>query len=199
MEKMDQLKESILVGTMSVFNQKGLKFTMDDVAKELSISKKTIYTVFADKESLFYTMVDYMFDTIKESERQVLENAELGTLEKIRRILGVLPESYKNIDFRQLYMLREKFPGVYQQVEKRLETGWEPTLALLEQGIQEGVIRPVNLVLVKMMLEAAVEQFFQRDILVQTQLQYNEALEAVVNILVDGIAADKVRKDERLQ
>lgn len=33
---------------------------MDDLAKELSISKKTIYTVYDDKEALFLAMVDYI-------------------------------------------------------------------------------------------------------------------------------------------
>ena len=69
-----ELRESILEGTLKAFNQKGLKFTMDDLAGILGMSKKTIYTVFRDKESLFLAMVDYLFDSIKESERQVLEN-----------------------------------------------------------------------------------------------------------------------------
>ena len=41
---------------------------------------------------------------------------------------------------------------------------------------------------VKMMLEASVEQFFQRDVLISNQLSYKEALEEVVGILMDGIA-----------
>lgn len=56
-----QQKEVILEGTIKAFNEKGLKFTMDDVAKILGMSKKTIYTVFRDKESMFLAMVDYMF------------------------------------------------------------------------------------------------------------------------------------------
>lgn len=182
-----ELRESIIEGTIVVFNQKGLKFTMDDIAKQLGISKKTIYTVFSDKETLFYAVVDYMFDSIKESERQVLEDTSLSTLEKIRKILGVLPEGYKEIDFRQLYLLKEKYPKIYHKVEERLETGWESSIQLLEQGMKEGVIRPVPVALVKMMLEAALEQFFQRDILIRNGLTYTEALEEVVNILVDGI------------
>lgn len=63
-----QQKEVILEGTIKAFNEKGLKFTMDDVAKILGMSKKTIYTVFRDKESMFLAMVDYMFDSIKESD-----------------------------------------------------------------------------------------------------------------------------------
>ena len=62
-----ELRETILEGTIQAFNKKGLKFTMDDIAALLGISKKTIYTVFRDKESLFLAMVDYLFDSIKES------------------------------------------------------------------------------------------------------------------------------------
>ena len=108
-------------------------------------------------------------------------------MEKIRRILGVIPESYRDVDFRQLYLLKDKYPVIYKQVEKRLETGWETTIQLLEQGMTEGVVRKVSIPIVKMMLEATVEQFFQRDILITNQISYNEALEEVVNILVDGI------------
>lgn len=184
-----ELKENILEAAITVFNQKGLKFTMDDIAKQLSISKKTIYTVFQDKEALFLSLVEYIFDSIKESEQRILAASELTTLEKIRRILGVLPDGYKNVDFRQLYLLKDKYPKIYKQVELKLETGWEPTIALIEQGIQEGVIRPIPIVLVKTMLESAIEQFFRRDILLQNDLTYHEALDEVVHILVDGIRA----------
>ena len=100
-----------------------------------------------------------------------------------------MPEIYRNIDFRQLYELKGKYPVIYAKVEERLENGWEITIALLEQGMEEGVIRPVKIPLVKMMLEAAIEQFFQRDILIRQNLGYQEALEEVVGILVEGIAS----------
>ena len=54
---------------------------MDDLAAILGMSKKTIYNVFSDKNSLFLDMVDYLFDTIKESERAILENEALSTVE----------------------------------------------------------------------------------------------------------------------
>lgn len=187
METAMELKETILEGTIQAFNEKGLKFTMDDVAKVLGMSKKTIYKVFRDKESMFYAMVDYMFDSIKESERAILEDESMTTIEKVRKILGVIPEGYKDVDFRQLYSLKDKYPAVYKQVEIRLETGWETTIALIEQGIHEGVICEVNIPLVKMMLEASLEQFFQRDILIQNHISYMEALDEVVGIIVDGI------------
>ena len=103
-------KEKILQATIQAFNQKGLKFTMDDIASILAMSKKTIYTIFKDKNTLFMEMVDYLFDTIKESESEIIEDNTLSTIEKIRRILGVMPESYKDID---LYV-KGQIPGDIQ-------------------------------------------------------------------------------------
>lgn len=180
-------KTKILEATIKVFNKKGLKFTMDDIASELSMSKKTIYTVFKDKETMFYQMVDYCFDNIKRSEDQVINDDSLSTVEKIRKILCVLPEGYKDIDFRQLYLLKDKYPKIYFKVEERLENGWENTISLINQGVEEGSIRPVKIQVFKTMMEATIEQFFQRDILIANHISYQEALDEVVNILVDGI------------
>lgn len=183
----EDIREEIFKACVPIFNEKGLKFTMDDVAKSCHISKKTLYLIFKDKEELFLSMVDHLFDGIKESEREVVEDDSLSTLEKIRKILGVIPESYQDVDFAQLYSLKDKFPSIYNEVEKRLETGWELSISLLEQGMAEGVVKPVDIPIVKAMLEASLEQFFRRDILHRNRISYRKALNEVVNIIVDGI------------
>lgn len=183
---MEQRKK-ILDATLRVFNRKGLKFTMDDIAAELSMSKKTIYTVFHNKETLFFQMVDYCFDSIKEGEQAILTDTSLKTVDKIRKILGVLPEGYKDIDFRNLYQLKDKYPKIYHKVEERLETGWENTIALFQQAMEEGEIRPVNIIVIKTMLEATIEQFFQRDVLITNGISYGDALQETVDIIVNGI------------
>ena len=71
-----EIREKILKGTILVFNKKGLKLTMDDVADELKISKKTIYKEFSSKDEIFETMVDYVFDNIKVREEEILESKE---------------------------------------------------------------------------------------------------------------------------
>ena len=104
-----------------------------------------------------------------------------------------MPEEYRSVDLRQLYVLKEKYPAIYAHVERRLETDWEPTVALMEQGMREGVIRPVSIPVFRTMMQATLEQFFQRDILVKNGITYHEALAQVVDILVDGITVRPVR------
>ena len=188
-KSIDEIKNEVMRSCIRLFNEKGLKFTMDDVASDCHISKKTMYVIFKDKEEMFLAVVDYLFDGIKMSEALVIRDDSLSTLEKVRKILGVMPESYKEMDFGRFYVLRDKYPSIYEKVEERLETGWETTIDLIEQGQREGEIRKLDISLIKLMFEATVEQFFRRDYISKNNMNYNETLEEVVNIIVEGIRA----------
>ena len=182
-----ELKQEIIKKASLLFNRDGLKFTMDDLARELHISKKTIYKIIPDKKSLFNMMVDDIFDSIKQEEKSSLEDESSSTLEKLRRTLGAMPEEYYNINFQNLNVLKEKYPKIYAHVEQRLETGWEQTIELLEKAMEEGVIRRISIPIFKTMFQATIEQFFQRDVLIENQIPYQEALQEVVSIMIDGI------------
>ena len=181
------MKEKILEAAVDAFNEKGLKFTMDDLAKRLSMSKKTLYTVFEDKQELFFAMVDYCFAAIKDAEKRVLEDESLDIVDRIQKLIVVLPDKYKGINLRQVYLLKEKYPKVYKEVEKRLENDWEPTIALLNQAMEQKRIRPINVYVFKTMVEGTIEQFFQKSVLVDRDISYEQAMEEMVTILVRGI------------
>lgn len=191
-----ELKQEIIKKASLLFNQDGLKFTMDDLARELHISKKTIYKIIPDKKSLFNMMVDDIFDSIKEEERNSLEDESSSTLEKLRRTLGAMPEEYYNINFQNLNVLKEKYPKIYAHVEQRLETGWEQTIELLEKAMEEGLIRRISIPIFKTMFQATIEQFFQRDVLIENQIPYQEALQEVVSIMIDGIVIPQKATEE---
>ena len=53
-ETQQQLRLRIYEATIEEFREKGFKFTMDDMARRLGVSKKTIYQVVRDKETLFF-------------------------------------------------------------------------------------------------------------------------------------------------
>ena len=92
-----QLEEKILLAAIEEFGRKGLKFTMDDIAKNLSISKKTLYHVYDNKEAMLLALADYCFADIKKSERAIVENPDLDVVDKIEQILVVLPERYRSV------------------------------------------------------------------------------------------------------
>lgn len=187
MEFERELKERIMDATIFEFNEKGVKFTMDDVAHHLNISKKTIYTVFKDKQEMLLEAVDYCFGAIKDSEQEIIANQELSVTDKLRKVLIVLPERYEHLDFRKIYMMKERYPKIYEKITVRIESGWDSTIQLLEQGMEEGSIKQVSIPVLKLMVEASIEQFISRRTLIDTNIPYEQALEQMIEILMEGI------------
>lgn len=183
------IRNNILDATIRVYREYGPKFTMNDLAKELSMSKKTIYTVFKDKESLLLAMVDYFFDSVKMTESVALKNAGDNVAEKLKAVMSAMPEVYKDVDFTQMYILKEKYPLVYENIEKRLESGWEETLSIIEEGIAKKQFRQINTTVFQLSFEASVERFLVGDELKCNGIEYNDALNSLVEMLVDGIKA----------
>ncbi len=187
---MENIRQSIMDSVINQFNQKGMKFTMDDISKELHISKKTIYKEFNDKDELFFATVDYGFSAIKQKEAEIISDDSLGLMEKLTKVIVCLPDNYKNIDFRRVYQLREKHPLVYKQVAKRIESDWEETERLLKQAIDEGYIRSdISIPVVKLTIEGAIEKFLSSEDLFKTDLSYEDSLNGMIDIIINGIRA----------
>ena len=184
----EELRLKILLSTIEVFNQFGMRFTMDDIASNMKISKKTIYTVYRSKDAMMLDMVDYIFDNIAISKGATIESSEVSLGDKIRSHLTAMPDAFEKVNFTELSLLKDKYPKIYNRVRMRLESGWEPTIALLQQGQEQGIIKKdANLQIFKMMMESSISAFFESDILKKQSLTYTEGLDLVVDILLDGI------------
>ena len=181
------IKNRILDATIAIYNERGLKFTMDELAASLSMSKKTIYSVFPDKHALLYDMVDYVFDYIRVEKAAVAKKADLDIREKLRLVLGMLTEKFENIDLSRLHILGDKYPDVYAHVTERLEGQWEETIEILDEGMKKGAFREFSVPIFKLMMESTLESFFRNDILVRNSISYRAALDQVVDILLNGI------------
>lgn len=174
----------ICVAAMDLFRQEGLRFTMQQLAQRLHISKKTLYTRYASKEELLLDMIDDAFGAIHARKRAILaENLPLE--EKLRRVIIALPEEYAATNLCRLEELEEKFPAAAERVRLHLETGWEPTLALLEETRQAGLLRDVPFDILRTMITGSIEAFLRDESL--TAQEYANALETMIDIFLEGV------------
>ena len=164
-EKLDAL---VRTQAMQLFRQQGLHFTMQQVAEPLHISKKTIYTVYPSKEALLLDMVDHAFADIHRCKQEI-------------------KYAVINVDGQKMKELDEKYPVVAARVRSQLENGWEPTMALLEQAVAEGVMRPVSLPVLRQMITASIESFLADRSLAESGVQYVAVLEEMISILLEGV------------
>lgn len=177
-----ELKKQMIKAAEELFRTEGLQFTMQDVAAALHISKKTIYTVYSSKETLLIDMIDDLFSDIHNVKAEIAAS-EKSIEERIRAVIVALPEQYTAIDFRMLDVLEEKYPTAASRVKEHLENNWEPTVALIEEGIAAGCIRPVPINVLKKMITASIECFLSGD----KSGGYADTLDAMIDIIMNGI------------
>lgn len=183
----EELRIRILDGAAILFDTKGIRFTMDDLARSLGMSKKTIYTVFRNKRSIMIETIDRFFDDALADEELILTDESLSTTDKLIKVIGNVPERYVQKDLSQLNILKKKYPSVYRHWKKCRESYWSGAESLLIQGIDEGTIRPISLPIFRTMFQSTISQFFQGDVLIKNKISYQEALTEVASILVGGI------------
>lgn len=135
------LKE-ILEQVAVLYSKYGIKSnTMDDVARELGISKKTLYQSFKDKDELVNKVTDFVF-LKKHIELQRIINSGYSAIEEMylihRQILSMLKE-YSNVmmnDLRKFYT--EKHNEITRKYKLLLE---DIIIKNFEKGKNEGVYR----------------------------------------------------------
>lgn len=181
------IREEILRTAADEFYKHGLKFTLQDIASSMHIAKKTMYVYFRNKEDLMISLLDYGFAQIH-ADKKAIAQSDLAMSEKIRKVMIAMPDQYKVMDFRLLADLKNRMPSVYEVLMKHLETNWEPVIELLEQGIAEGKIRSdVDLRVLRMMITSAFQTFLSTDLLVQQGIEYQDALNSMMDIVMKGI------------
>lgn len=132
------MKEKIIKTALEHFIQYGFKtFTMDDLAKELGISKKTLYEHFATKNILVEACLDSFIDTMKAFD---FTEGESSIIERIFANNVKTQQMYKVTNTRPLWELQKHFPELYERLDAfLLDRNFEWIDYILEQGRKKGI------------------------------------------------------------
>jgi AcrR family transcriptional regulator len=139
---MENIKEFILEEAEKLFMKYGTKsITMDDVAKQLGMSKKTIYANFKDKDELVTNLVIKMMhkDECNMEERTKLsENA----VDEIFLMMDFLKQMLSNINPIIFYDLQKYHNKAYKiMMDFHQNHIYDHVKICLERGISENVFR----------------------------------------------------------
>lgn len=185
--EMKETKIAIIDATIDEFNNKGMKFTMDELAKKLHMSKKTIYKLVDDKSELVIDVINYCFDLVKKEEQRIIEDESLDIIDKLKMTIICIPDRFTNLDWVKVSDAVAAYPKIYEQFKLRIDNDWEPTFELMDEAIRQKKLRPVNKELFKTMVEAGFEGVLRIRNQRETKLSYQESLEEMINIVMQGV------------
>ncbi|MBQ4818813.1 TetR/AcrR family transcriptional regulator [Aquimarina sp. MMG016] len=136
------MKEKIIEKANDMFLNLGFKsVTMDDLASEMGISKKTIYTHFQNKTKLVEATTDHLFCTISDGIDAILEEKR-EPIEELYAIKAFVMFHLKDEKTSPQYQLQKYYPKIHNNLKvKQFEAMQECVIENLERGIKKGVFR----------------------------------------------------------
>ena len=135
----EDIKNKILLGSESLFLKYGFKsITMDDIARELGISKKTLYQFFDDKNSLVdQTVIRHIIQ--EECVCNELLNKVDNPIDYMLQITDSFGDIKKQINQSILFDLKKYFKGTWDKLNDfRIDFVYKQVLQNLEKGKEQG-------------------------------------------------------------
>jgi AcrR family transcriptional regulator len=136
------MKDKIISKASDLFLKIGFKsVTMDDIANEMSISKKTIYKYFCNKEILIEETTETGLKEINETIAQIVAKNH-NAIEENFEIIKMFKEMFNNLETSPSYQLKKHYPGIFEKLTSKSKC--ECNLLFqqnIEKGIREGLYR----------------------------------------------------------
>ena len=143
-------KDRIIAESTDLFVRYGVKSVrMDDIASRLGVSKRTIYELFGDRESLIRTCVEYFYNR---QERRY--EARMASARNVIEEFMLLLEDWENsvtVNMNFMSDLERFYPEIYRRISSER----------LRQGVADGLFFPdINVEFSAAILIASVSTIF---------------------------------------
>lgn len=138
----ERMKEKIINKAKEMFLKLGFKsITMDDIACEMCISKKTIYKYFSNKDVLIEESVEMVHKEIHETiDKIVAQN--FNAIEENFEIKRMFKEMFKSAESSPIYQLKKHYPEVYAKaLTSQIEVCETCFRNNILKGMNEGLYR----------------------------------------------------------
>lgn len=184
-----KLREKIIDAAVTLFEKKGIKgVTMDDIASSFGISKRTLYEVFTDKETLLIECVRRGQAEADEYLKQVRDNSD--------NVLEVLLKGYQR-SIEKFHTTNKKFfedikryPRAYNLIKNGNNRNAEDTINFFRLGVEQGYFRDdVNFAIVALLVHEQLDLLMGSDLC--SKYPFLEVYESIMFTSLRGISTEK--------
>ncbi len=174
------MKELIVQESIKLINKNGLSFSLDSLAKNLGISKKTIYKHVRNKEEIIREIIRDAFAYTKKKQAEILIS-DISVLEKIKGLMTIAPEDQEIFNSTNMHALRVHYKELYQETDDLFNVDWEITFELIDEAKELGLLKDFDNQLFRHLYIQGI--FFEYD----GDITYQKRLDSIVSLLFEGV------------
>ena len=182
----------LLERASTVFMKYGLKsVTMDDLCREIGVSKKTIYKYFEDKNDLVKTIIQFKI----EMDRQgctICANSADNAIESLVNISKFVIEQFGNVNPSVFLDLRKHYPAAWKLMK---DHKWEFVLNHIRENIirgkEENLYREnLNPEIISRYYVSSMDSIMDGEVYPFPEFKTDEILTEVLRFHIRGLAND---------
>lgn len=195
MEELEN-KEKILRGAEDLFMKYGVRsISMDDIARHLAVSKKTLYQHFADKDELVVLVLKSHLERNSKELEAILETAG-NSIEELAKISACMKKNMEGLNPAMLFDMQKFHPKAWNVwLEFKQKYIRESVISNLKRGVQEGHIRPeVNPEIIAALRIELIQLSFNPDVFQHERFNMVEVHNQLFDHFVFGLVTEKGRK-----
>lgn len=185
----EQRNRVIEMASQMFFAQGIRKVRMDDVAAALTMSKRTLYEMFADKEELLLECMKVNQEKKRENAVHVADSAD-NVLEIVLRLYQYGMEEIKHVH-PSMYRDIKKYPKVCEYLNQRKAQSTNNSRGFYETGVRQGLLRAdINFDIFQFLVDLSMSGFLTNDLLME-RWTLADVLDTVVRVNMRGICTEK--------
>ena len=190
------MKEKILIKATDMFLSYGFKsVTMDDIANKMGISKKTIYTHYANKTKLVEESTLNLFHFIIAGINDIIE-LQKNPIEELYDIKKFVMKHLKDEKSSPQYQLQKYYPKIYETLrEKEYEIMFDCVVDNVKRGLELGIYRDnINVDFVSKIYYSGAFAIKDNSLFPNTEFKMTDLEDYFLEYHIRGIVTPKGRK-----
>ncbi len=113
---------------------------MDDLARSLGISKKTLYQHFSDKKDVVQKVVDFQIRQQQDDMQQVVDQKQWNAIDQLFQLSRVISSHLRMVNPSMIYDLKKHYLPTWEHIlDFKRRTVYDIILKNSYQGIEEGL------------------------------------------------------------
>lgn len=157
------MRQRVMDAAVDEMRLHGVRFTMNDLAGRLGVSKRTLYQIFSSKEELIGAIIVTIQDDIRKQRQELLSDQHLDFPAKFQGMIAVRQKAFSAFEGGMFAEIRRCFPGVWSKVEQFINDEWSAVEAVLQAGMAAGRFQTRFVPLITMIVKGSIKEMIRYD------------------------------------
>ena len=184
------MRKKVLLSARNLFFSFGYsKVTMDELASELNMSKRTLYQLYNSKNRLLEAVIYDFFQEFQENINKIINNQNKNALASLKQIIFLIQKQTTKFSIHGFEDIRKNNPQAWQLISSLREKMFNSRLReILNRAKKENNLREdIDVEIIILIILNTIQSVVNPEIISQLSCSTEDVIEMLSKFIISGI------------